>query len=75
MRGRISITSVDALPHGETLPVMRNVALLLADSAEAELADLAKKIRVCVTKPENYAVTAGKQAAALVAMRELAEKI
>jgi len=54
---------------------MRNVALLLADSAEAELADLAKKIRVCVTKPENYAVTAGKQAAALVAMRELAEKI
>jgi hypothetical protein len=43
------------------IDTMREVAELLAPSgAEAELADLAKKIRVCVTKSDNYAVTAGK---------------
>jgi hypothetical protein len=41
--------------------IMRKVAQLLApDGAEAELADLAEKIRVCVTKSDNYATTAGQ---------------
>jgi hypothetical protein len=40
---------------------MRRVSQLLDPSgAEAELTELAEKIRVCVTKADNYAVTAGR---------------
>jgi hypothetical protein len=43
------------------LDTMRRVAQLLAPSgAEAELKDLAERIRVCVAKSDNYAATAGK---------------
>ena len=43
------------------LDTMRRVAQLLAPSgAEAELKELAARIRVCVTKSDNYAATAGK---------------
>jgi len=43
------------------LDTMRRVVQLLAPSgAEAELKDLAARIRVCVTKSDNYAATAGK---------------
>src|SRR5215469_836370 len=43
------------------IDTMRKVAQLLTPSgAEAELSDLANKIRVCVDKSDNYAATAGK---------------
>jgi len=43
------------------LDTMRRVVQLLAPSgAEAELKDLAARIRVCVTKSDNHAATAGK---------------
>jgi hypothetical protein len=43
------------------IDIMRQVSQLLAPGgAEAELTELAEKIRVCVTKADNYAVTAGQ---------------
>jgi hypothetical protein len=40
---------------------MQKVAQVLApEGAEVELTDLAEKIRVCVTKSDNYAATAGQ---------------
>ena len=55
------------------IDTMRKVAQLLTPSgAEAELSDLANKIRVCVEKSDNYAATAGKH---LRAARERCREI
>src|SRR5215469_15066277 len=43
------------------IDTMRKVAQLLTPSgAEAELSNLADKIRVCIAKADNYTATAGK---------------
>jgi hypothetical protein len=43
------------------IEIMRKVAQLLdPHGTEAELTDLAERIRVCVAKSDNYAATAGK---------------
>src|SRR5215471_2338026 len=55
------------------IDTMRKVAQLLTPSgAEAELSDLANKIRVCVDKSDNYAATAGRH---LRAARERCREI